>query len=48
MMKLTFVLFTQVSDSGPHGPLISLMDTKIGIFTSGEATSEKLLLVFIW
>ena len=22
MMSLTFALFTQVSDSGPHGPLL--------------------------
>ena len=33
MMSLTFGLFTQVSGSGPLGPLVQMMSLTFGLFT---------------
>ena len=33
MISLTFGLFTQVSGSGPLGPLVQMMSLTFGLFT---------------
>ena len=43
MISLIFGLFTQVSYSGPQGPLvIVLMNTKSSYFTRGSATRKNI------
>ena len=45
MMSLTFGLFTQVSGSGPLGPLVQIMSLTFGLFTqvSGSGPLGRLV-----
>ena len=45
MRSLTFGLFTQVSDSGPQGPLVNFHPFKFGVFFyyAPEGTSGGIL-----
>ena len=38
---LTFGLYTQVSDSGPQGPLVAVWDSKMAVVTKNSAEHEN-------
>ena len=47
MMSLTFGLFTQVSGSGPLGPLVQMMSLTFGLFTQVSGSGPLGPLVYV-
>ena len=45
MRSLTFGLFTQVSDSGPQGPLVNFHPLKFGVFFLRFVGEEVMVIV---